>query len=103
MSIVKDIDDLQYFCEPTEVEIRDLYKNKNFGEQGDLFSSKPKNLAPKQEFVFNFTPEYTFESDVIKITYESSMDKKGSPKEDFTPLNSFKTAILEITPISPDW
>ncbi len=90
------------FCEPTEFEIRDLYKNKNFGGQSDWFSGKPKNLPPNQEFNFDFTPEHTFESDVMKITYGSSMDKKGSPKEDFTPLNSFETDILEITPIGPD-
>jgi len=62
------------FCEPTLDELEDLSQTANFGGQDNWFSSTPKNLPPQQDFV-----------------------------SDFTPVNSFESDVLGITPVDPDW
>lgn len=62
------------FCEPTLDELEDLSQTANFGGQDNWFSSPPKNMPPKQDFV-----------------------------SDFTPVNSFESDVLGITPVDPDW
>jgi len=37
------------------------------------------------------------------ITPISSMDENSSPNQGFTPLNSFESDVLGITPVDPDW
>ena len=91
------------FCEPTLNELEDLSQTANFGGQDNWFSSTPKNMPPQQEFVSDFTPVNSFESDVIGITPISSIDENSSPNQGFTPLNSFESDVLGITPVDPDW
>ena len=55
-------------------ELEDLSQTANFGGQDNWFSSTPKNMPPQQEFV-----------------------------SDFTPVNSFESDVLGITPVDPDW
>ena len=55
-------------------ELEDLSQTANFGDQDNWFSSTPKNMPPQQEFV-----------------------------SDFTPVNSFESDVLGITPVDPDW
>lgn len=91
------------FCEPTLDELEDLSQAANFGGQDNWFSSTPKNMPPQQDFVSDFTPVNSFESDVLGITPISSMDENSSPNQGFTPLNSFESDVLGITPVDPDW
>jgi hypothetical protein len=91
------------FCEPTLNELEDLSQTANFGGQDNWFSSTPKNMPPKQDFVSDFTPVNSFESDVMGITPISSIDENSSPNQGFTPLNSFESDVLGITPVDPDW
>ena len=90
------------FCEPDKDEKYDLMETGNFGGQDNWFSSTPKNMPPQQDFVSDFTPVNSFESDVMEITPISSMDENSSPNQGFTPLNSFESDVLGITPVDPD-
>ncbi len=91
------------FCEPTLNELEDLSQTANFGGQDNWFSSTPKNMPPQQEFVSDFTPVNSFESEVMGITPINSIDENSSPNQGFTPLNSFESDVLGITPLDPDW
>ena len=84
-------------------ELEDLSQIANFGGQDNWFSSIPKNIPPQQEFVNDFTPVNSFESDVMGITPSSPMDENSSPNTGFTPTNSFESDVLGITPVDPDW
>ena len=37
------------------------------------------------------------------ITPISSIDENASSNQGFTPLNSFESDVLGITPVDPDW
>jgi hypothetical protein len=55
------------FCEPTGEELEDLFEMGNFGGKDDWFSSKAKNMPPEKPFVNDFTPIYSFETDVLGL------------------------------------
>jgi hypothetical protein len=90
------------FCEPSLNEVEDLSRTENFGGQDNWFSSTPKNMPPQKDFISDFTPVNSFESDVMGITPISSMDENSSSNRGFTPLNSFENDVLGITPFNPD-
>jgi len=48
----------------------------------------------------NITPVNTFESEVMGITPVTSMDENSSPNQGFTPINSFENDGMGITPIA---
>ena len=65
------------FCQPDEDEINELSKTGNFGGQTGWFSGQAKNLPPNQSSGQNIANE-------------------------MTPINSFESDVLGITPIDPD-
>jgi len=65
---LRSIGEFITFCEPILEELEDLSQTANFGGQNNWFSSTPKNMPPQQDFVSDFTPVNSFESDVLGIT-----------------------------------
>ena len=45
------------------------------------------------------TPVNTFESEVMEMTPMTSMDENSSPNQGFTPINNFENDVMGITPI----
>lgn len=75
-------------CKLTPEEDAELKATGNFGGGKGWFSGQVKNLPPEQRSV------NTFESDVV-----SRMDENSSPNPGFTPMNSFESDVMNITPI----
>jgi len=95
----KDTGNFVTTCQLTEKEDAELKATGNFGGKKDWFSGQVRNLPPQQNVESDFTPVATFESEVMGITPISPMDKNSSPNQGFTPTNSFESDVMGITPI----
>jgi hypothetical protein len=75
----------------------------NFLAKLDSLSGTTKNMPPQQEFKSDFAPVNSFKSDVMGMTPISSINENSLSNEGFTPLNSFENDVLGITPVDPDY
>jgi hypothetical protein len=86
-------------CQLSDPEHEELMRTGNFGGGKDWFSGQVRNLPPQQNVESDFTPVDTFESDVMEMTPISPMDKNSFSNPGFTPLNNFESDVTGITPI----